>query len=45
VPKDAQPFNILILFNINHKGARGKTDMYKKNIHIPVGYETGFARE
>ncbi len=44
VPKNMLPVNLLILYNINQKGARGETDMYKKNIHIPVGHEKRFAR-
>lgn len=35
----------LFLFNLNQKGARAETDMYKKNIRIPVGQENRFTGE
>jgi len=45
VPKEMLHVNLLILYNINQRRARGETDAYKKNIHVPVGHKTRFARE
>jgi len=35
----------LILYNLNQRRVQVETDVYKKNIPIPVGHETRFTRE
>jgi hypothetical protein len=45
VPKEVMKLKGLFLFNLNQKGARAETDMYKKNIRIPVGQENRFTGE
>jgi hypothetical protein len=42
VPKEMLNANLLILYNINQRGAQVETDVYKKNIHIPVEHENRF---
>jgi hypothetical protein len=45
VPKEMANANILILYNLIQRRVQVETDVYKKNIPIPVGHETRFTRE
>jgi hypothetical protein len=41
MPKEMLNINLLILYNINQRGAQVETGVYKKNIHIPLNMKTG----